>query len=65
MNQCYYNLEVEHKERDHKFTCGTKGTVADTISINIKMSDRYNLQTHDDFYNELERIVKEHLDGEL
>ena len=58
-----FGVNVKYKERDHKFTCGTEGTVADTIDIQVKFTS--DIQTHTDFYTGLERSIKNHIQKEV
>ena len=46
-------IETELKARPHVFTCGTKGEVADELTIKVKFKENFNLQPHDSFEEEL------------
>ena len=59
-----FKIKLIKDERDHTFTCGTKGSVVDKINIEINF-DKINMQTHKDFYTELGRIIKDHIEGEV
>ena len=58
-----YDLKLNHEEREHIFTCGTRGTVAHTVDIKINFL--MDMQTHDDFYSELEHFLRKHIEGEI